>query len=180
MTERQPWRYRCPKCNSVQIRRYGGWRMPSRSEIAGRKLHHSGNVRQGVTAIPRYHCQNCHAKFDTPVDMLISGSIPDGRKQDPAGKNQPVHSSTMPAEPFYTSAADLCVFCGQFYSFQPLSAVDRVPASGRRRSWFESNRGYSSSRLSSARSERGTETKCLAILFSRSEVAGSNPIGGFS
>ena len=100
MTERRPWRYRCPTCGSVQVTRYSGARMPSRNELVGRKLHHSGNLRTGIMAIPKYHCDNCHAKFDTPKDMLIlSGSIPDGRKQqDPAEAT--IHSRAKAAELF--------------------------------------------------------------------------------
>ncbi len=83
--ERYPWRYRCPECGSVQVRRYSSRSMPSRSDLAGRKIHHSRKIRSGIIAIPKYYCENCHAKFDAPKDMLISGSIPDGRKQqDPA------------------------------------------------------------------------------------------------
>ncbi len=94
MTERRPWRYRCPTCRSVQVTRYSGARMPSRNELVGRKLHHSGNLRTGIMAIPKYHCENCHGKFDTPKDMLISGSKPDSG-EIPA---EMIHSRTKHGE----------------------------------------------------------------------------------
>ncbi len=121
-TERYPWRYRCPTCGSVQVTRYSGVRMPSRNELLGRKLHHSGNLRTGITAIPKYHCDNCHAKFDTPKDMLISGSTPESRKQqDPAEAT--IHSRAKAAELFSnnTHVTTPPNFCGHYIHSEKIS-----------------------------------------------------------
>lgn len=71
MTDRQPWRYRCPNCGSVDIRKAALHSIPtSKQRKRGKMIEQSGTLRKRSYLVPRWRCHVCRAKFDTPRDML--------------------------------------------------------------------------------------------------------------
>ncbi len=69
--DRYPWRYRCPECGSVQVYRYSLLRIPTTREAGhGRRIAMSGHKRGILKLLPRFWCQGCGVRFDTPRDMM--------------------------------------------------------------------------------------------------------------
>ncbi len=70
-TERRPWRYRCPLCGSVEIRKQSMRSMPDMTMAHhGRRIAERGNVRGIAYYVPRWFCIYCKGRFDQPRDML--------------------------------------------------------------------------------------------------------------